>query len=107
MLNVERRREDFSGWTKKRRRGVVSRGEWEQPRRWGRRGVSELDRGTDDGEILRRIRREEDGKRKISALCWTGVVGSIAEEKETDTQLTKEFEALARRGKPREWVVRE
>ena len=41
---------------------------------------------------------EEDGKRKISALCWTGVVGSIAEEKETDTQLTKEFEALARSG---------
>ena len=41
---------------------------------------------------------EEDGKRKISALCWTGVVGSIAEDKETDTQLTKEFEALARSG---------
>ena len=57
MLDVERRREDFSGGTKKRRRGVVSRGEWEQPRGWGRRGVSELDRGTDDGEILRRIRR--------------------------------------------------
>ena len=63
----------------------------------GEGAVSELDRGTDDGEILRRIRRGRREEENI-ALCWTGVVGSIAEEKETDTQLTKEFEALARSG---------
>ena len=49
VLNVERRREDFSRGKTQRGRGVVSRGEWESKRR--ERGVSELDGGTDDGEM--------------------------------------------------------
>ena len=49
VLDVERRREDFSRGKTQRGRGVVSRGEWESKRR--ERGVSELDGGTDDGEM--------------------------------------------------------
>jgi hypothetical protein len=45
---------------------------------------------------------EEDGKRKISALCWTGVVGSIAEDKETGHAVDERVRSVGEEWKPRD-----